>query len=335
MSGVEHIHVQPDEEGMRLDRWFRAHYPELGHGALQKLLRSGQVRLDGARAKANARIIPGQTVRVPPVSRSERTAAPKPARPPIDEAVAESLRELVIHIDDAIVVLNKQAGLAVQGGTKTTHHIDGMLDALTFGAPERPRLVHRLDRDTSGILLLARTRRAAAALASSFKSRETRKIYWALVSGVPRPSSGRIDAPLIKVGRAGDQRMIVDEEGAKAALSAVTDFATIDHAARKFSWLAMSPLTGRTHQLRVHCATIGCPIVGDRKYGAEVSAPVDGIARGMHLHARSIAIAHPDGGVLKVSAEMPDHMRESWRFLEFDPRSDQALDPFNDELAGF
>jgi 23S rRNA pseudouridine955/2504/2580 synthase len=332
MSGVHQVTVAAGEDGMRLDRWFKAHYPALGHGMLQKLLRSGQVRLDGARAKANARVREGQSIRVPPLpqdvpQRQRRATAVAPED-------AKLVQSLVIHRDASVIVIDKPPGLAVQGGSKTERHLDGMLDALTFDAAERPRLVHRLDRDTSGVLVLARTRAAAAKLASAFKGRATRKVYWALVEGVPRPDRGTIKLPLVKAGRAGDQLMVPAGEGDDDQVSAVTDFIMIDHAGRKFAWLALAPHTGRTHQLRVHCAEIGCPIYGDGKYGRKDGEPVSALEQRLHLHARSIAIAHPDGGVLEVSAELPEHMRRTWAILGLDPNEPAARDPFADEVAG-
>lgn len=313
MAGVETIEVQASEDGMRLDRWFKAHYPKLGHGALQRLLRTGQVRLDGSRAKANARVAEGQMVRVPPMSDVR-----PPAKPEVPPEHAALVRDLVIHRDRSVLALNKPPGLAVQGGSKTETHIDGMLGALTFEADERPRLVHRLDRDTSGVLLIGRTRKAAAALAKSFQSRRTQKTYWALVAGVPRPDRGRISMPLVKAGKSGDQRMVPvrpDEDGAQ---SAETVYQVVDRAGNRFAWLALSPLTGRTHQLRVHLAEIGHPIVGDGKYGGELADPGEGIERRLHLHARELLLDHPDGGELAVSAPLPAHMVASWSFLGFD-----------------
>jgi len=324
MSGVETVEVQASEDGMRLDRWFKAHYPKLGHGALQRLLRTGQVRLDGSRAKANARIAEGQMVRVPPMN--DGPPAPKPDVPREDAAM---VRDLVVHRDKSVLALNKPSGLAVQGGTKTERHIDGMLDALTFEAKERPRLVHRLDRDTSGVLLLGRTRKATTALAKSFQSRRTQKTYWALVAGVPRPERGRISLPLVKAGRAGEQRMVVAGAHEDGAQNAETVYQVVDRAGNRFSWLALSPLTGRTHQLRVHMAEIGHPIVGDTKYGGEEADPGEGIEMRLHLHARELLLDHPDGGELAVSAPLPAHMARSWSFLGFsenDPMSQSLFD---------
>lgn len=304
--------VSGDEAGLRLDRWFQRHFPELGHGALQKLLRTGQVRVDGKRVEGKDRVEPGQTVRLPPGV----TAAPvvKPKAKPVPQLSARDSAEiqgLVIHRDDWVIALDKPSGLAVQGGSGTERHVDGMLDALRFGYDERPRLVHRLDKDTSGLLLIARTGLAARRLAESFRDRETEKLYWAVVVGVPPRPEGAIDLPLAKRPGARDREtMQVDhEEGQKA----LTHFRVLDRAANRAALLALWPRTGRTHQLRVHCAEIGCPILGDRKYGGEealLSAVAD--SRRLHLHARRLTLPHPSGkGTLRLQAGLPPHFRRT------------------------
>lgn len=319
MSEVSQIGVTEEEDGVRLDRWFKRRFPMLTHGRLEKLLRTGQVRVDGARAKANARLAAGQVVRVPPLGEETSKPAPKPERG-VSDRDAEFVRSLVIHKDKSILVLNKPAGLAVQGGTKTERHLDGMLDALTFDAKERPRLVHRLDRDTSGVLVLARTVKAAAALARAFKQKDARKIYWALVVGVPVPRQGTIDLALTKQGGPRAERVFAAEKGDEDARNAVTHFSTVATASYKLAWVAFMPLTGRTHQIRAHASAIGTPIVGDGKYGGVNAHPGGEIPRKLHLHARSIDIAHPDGGRLFIEAELPPHMKTSWKLLGFDER---------------
>jgi 23S rRNA pseudouridine955/2504/2580 synthase len=306
--------VSGDEAGLRLDRWFQRHYPELSHGALQKLLRTGQVRLDGKRVEGKDRVEPGQTVRLPPGV----TATPAPsskttakAAPKLSARDSEEIQSLVIHRDDWVIALNKPSGLAVQGGSGTERHVDGLLDGLRFGFEERPRLVHRLDKDTSGLLLVARTGQAAKRLSESFRDRETEKLYWAVVVGVPPRAEGMIDLPLAKRPGARDREtMQVDhEEGQKA----LTRFEVLDRAANRAALLALWPRTGRTHQLRVHCAEIGCPILGDRKYGGE-EALLSTIAdsRRLHLHARRLVLPHPSGkGTLRVQAEPPAHFKRT------------------------
>ncbi len=318
MNEVSQIGVTQEEDGVRLDRWFKRRFPMLTHGRLEKLLRTGQVRVDGARAKANARLAAGQVVRVPPLGEEAAKPAPKPERS-VSDKDAEFVRSLVIHKDKSVLVLNKPAGLAVQGGTKTERHLDGMLDALAFEG-ERPRLVHRLDRDTSGVLVLARTARAAASLARAFKQKDARKIYWALVVGVPVPRQGTIDLALTKQGGPRAERVFAAEKGDENARAAATHFSTVAMAAHKLAWVAFMPLTGRTHQIRAHAAAISTPIVGDGKYGGVNAHPGGEIPRKLHLHARSIDIAHPDGGRLFIEADLPPHMKASWKLLGFDLR---------------
>jgi len=320
VSGVEIREVTRDEGEMRLDRWFRRHYPDLGHGRLEKLLRTGQVRVDGARAKAGLRLAPGQRVRVPPLGAS--LPAPARKRPPPSPASpeeAEALRARVLYRDADVIAIDKPAGLAVQGGTGTRRHLDAMLDALRFEAEERPRLVHRLDRDTSGVLLLARNVRAAARLGAAFRGRRLRKLYWALVVGVPPADSGRIALPLAKTGGGVAGERMAADAGGKAA---ITHYAVIETAGARAAWLALQPGTGRTHQIRVHCAALGTPIQGDGKYGgAGAFLAGEGIAPRLHLHARAIELPAPPGGgrPLRVVAPLPPHMRETWAFLGFDP----------------
>lgn len=310
---------------LRLDRWFRRHYPGLGHGNLEKLLRTGQVRVDGRRAKSGERVSPGMAIRVPPLAASS-DAAPPASRPasrtrPQDEAL---LRDLVIHRDDDAIVLNKPAGLAVQGGSNTTRHIDGMSDGLRFGNVERPRLVHRLDKDTSGVLLIARNAAAAAFFTRAFRDKTTRKTYWAIVAGLPKLRQGRIDLSLAKRALKDGERVQGDEEGKDA----VTYYTVVDSAGDRASWLALLPLTGRTHQLRAHCAAIGTPILGDGKYGGAAAHALGGAAaRRLHLHARTLEIPHPAGFTLKVTAPLPPHMKRMWEFLGF---AGDAPDPFRE-----
>jgi 23S rRNA pseudouridine955/2504/2580 synthase len=324
MSGVQTISVAADDGEIRLDRWFRRHFPSLAHGRLEKLLRTGQIRVDGRRARAGDRLTPGQRVRVPPLGPtnlppSREAAAPRPRD-------LEMIRRAVLHIDDDLIVIDKPPGLAVQGGTNTERHLDGLLDGLRFGATERPRLVHRLDRDTSGVLVLARSAAVAAKLAAAFRGKAVRKIYWAAVVGVPKPRRGRIDQPLAKLGGAGAERVAADDDEGKRA---VTYYRTVAHAGDRFAWLALQPVTGRTHQLRAHCVAIGTPILGDGKYGGAAAHP-SGVPqpRKLHLHARALALPHPSGGTLTVTAPLPAHMKETWGFFGF-AESDEP-DPFAD-----
>jgi 23S rRNA pseudouridine955/2504/2580 synthase len=320
---AETVTVDVKDGSLRLDRWFKRHYPGLGHGQLEKLLRTGRIRVNGKRAKSGDRIEPGQAIQVPPLSDVAlpvRTA-PYPPRPS-DEAM---LRAAILHRDEAIIVLNKPPGLAVQGGTATERHLDGLLDALRFGNVERPRLVHRLDKDTSGLLVVARTAASAAFLTRAFREKTTRKTYWAVVVGLPKPEQGRIDLALLKTpGRGGERVRPAEEEGRHA----ITYYRVIDGAGDRASWLALMPLTGRTHQLRAHCAAIGTPILGDAKYG-EAAAHLAGVpgSRRLHLHARSLAMPHPLGGSREFTAPLPVHMRRTWEFFGF---PGDIEDPFAD-----
>lgn len=342
MSGVQQIEIAEADSDQRLDRWFKRRFPALSHGRLEKLLRTGQVRLDGKRAKASDRVETGQIVRVPPLDQQaaapagERDEHPRGERPKsgqarvVEERLARQLQQAVLYKDDDVLVIDKPAGLAVQGGTGLSTSVDALLDALRFGAKERPRLVHRLDRDTSGVLILARNAKAAKNLAEAFRHKETRKIYWAVVVGVPKIHHGRIDAPLQKSAGKADgrsrERVHIDEEGKHA----VTEFALVEKAGKNAAWLALMPVTGRTHQLRAHCVALGTPILGDGKYaGAEAFIARDNLSNKLHLHARRLTIPHPTRkGVIDVTAPLPDHMKKTWAFLGF--ASEPARDPFAD-----
>ncbi len=309
--------VSADEAEIRLDRWFRRHYPHLTQGALQKLCRTGQVKVDGRKVEASTRLMPGQSVRVPPIPKASR---PAPVAQAVDSRDAAELERMVIYRDEQVIVLNKPAGLPVQGGPGITRHVDGMLDALRDGSEHRPRLVHRIDRDTSGLLLLARTPGVAGKLAASFRSRDVRKSYWAVVVGRPSPAEGVIDLPLARLGSGPGSLTVAAERDEEDSAHALTEYAVKDAAARKMSWLELSPLTGRTHQLRVHCEALGTPILGDPKYGGE-AAHLDGFPDQLHLHARALDLPHPAGGRLLVAAELPPHMKDTFRTLGFEAGS--------------
>ena len=320
MAGVEQIRVGEDETGMRLDRWFKAHYPGLGFGHLQKLLRSGQVRVDGGRAKADTRLQPGQTVRVPPLDVDRKGAAPLTARTMRGQEDGDLLAQMLLHEDDKVFVFNKPSGLAVQGGSGVTRSVDSMLEAWRNKKGEKPRLVHRLDRDTSGVLVVARTRLAAMKLAEAFRARETKKTYWALVKGVPKKREDRISSWLVKEQTPDGDRVRVARHGEDGADHAVSYYRVVDQAGQALSWLEMEPYTGRTHQLRVHAASIGCPIIGDPKYfEADQNWEFPGgLQNRLHLHARRIVIPHPDRGAVDVTAPLPPHMQQSWKLLGLD-----------------
>lgn len=327
MSEVQNRVIAADETDIRLDRWFRRHFPQVGHGYLEKLLRTGQVRVDGHRAKASLRLEAGQTVRVPPLVEAAVSAGPRaPAQPRVSRRDADDLLARVLYRDADVIAIDKPAGLAVQGGTGTSRHLDAMLDVLRFDAPERPRLVHRLDKDTSGVLLLARNALSATRLAEVFRGKAARKYYWAVTVGVPRPFKGRIDAALAKEAGPRGERVARDEEDGRKAASL---YSVVEAAGKRAAWVALWPLTGRTHQLRVHMALIGRPILGDGKYGgAEAFIPGAELGRQLHLHAQRIVVPHPRGGgrSVDVSAPLPDHLEATWAYFGFDRRDDG--DPF-------
>jgi 23S rRNA pseudouridine955/2504/2580 synthase len=314
-SDVRQFSVGPDDDGIRLDRWFKRHLPDTSYTTVAKWARTGQLRVDGARAKPGDHVVTGQAIRVPPAEPVRVDAPVKRERPPLSDDEITFAQEMVIHRDAQAIVLNKPPGLATQGGTKTIEHVDGLLDALQDDLDGRPKLVHRLDKDTSGALLIARTTRAAAYFAKSFSSRTARKTYWALVVGVPSIEDGMIELPIAKQPGTGGEKMHVDE---KEGSPARTRYRVIEMAGTTTAWLELIPHTGRTHQLRVHLAAIGHPIVGDGKYGGQAAFLTGNISRKMHLHSRRIRIDHPDGGEIDVQAELPTHFAESLKQLGFD-----------------
>jgi 23S rRNA pseudouridine955/2504/2580 synthase len=315
-NGVQTVRVSGDENGMRLDRFFEARYPGLSFSHIQRIIRKGEVRVNGKRAQPKDRLQAGQAVRVPPL----KIEPPKPR----DDASQDQkdrafIKSITLHEDDDVLVLNKPMGLAVQGGSGTYRHLDGMLGSMTSRDGQRPRLVHRLDKDTSGCLLVAKSRFAAAALGKTFRSRSARKIYWALVVGVPRPKQGRVSAFLAKEEREDESVMRIAQHGEEGASHAVTYYAVVETSAQKLAWLSLKPVTGRTHQLRAHMAHIGHPILGDEKYfQIENWELPGGIQNKLHLLARRIAVPHPRGGVIDVTAPLPPHMQQSWNLLGFD-----------------
>jgi 23S rRNA pseudouridine955/2504/2580 synthase len=302
----EHI-VQESDSDIRLDRWFKRHHPGLTHGPLEKALRKGEIRLNGKKAKASDRITTGQVIEIR--FKIPEGEARKPEVPKFTPEDAALLQEAVLYKDADVIVINKPPGLPVQGGSGITKSVDSMLDCLRFEARERPKLVHRLDRDTSGVLVLARSAKVATRLMHAFKSKEAEKFYWALVKGVPEILQGKIDLPLAKQEDGDMEKVSVDEEDGKRA---VTFYRVVERLSKTLAWVELMPVTGRTHQLRVHMATIGHPILGDGKYGAR-EAFIDGmeLSRKLHLHARRIMIP----GLIDVTAPLPKHMQNSWKTL--------------------
>ena len=344
MPGVQTLTVGDGDGDQRLDRWFRRQFPHISQGRIEKMCRKGEIRVDGGRVKPATRVEAGQAVRIPPLPDEAPRQTEKPR---VSEADAQLMRDAVLYRDDDILVLNKPAGLPTQGGSKQTRHVDGLSEALTFGSEEKPRLVHRLDKDTSGVLLMARTRRVASALTEAFRARDTRKIYWAAVAGVPQPRMGTIRYGLVKApghgARGEGEKMVAvhpnDVAGTPGAKHATTDYAVLSSLANRASWVALVPVTGRTHQLRSHMAEIGHPIAGDGKYGGSGQenlgegwgAQLGGeISRKLHLHARSLSLTHPVSGYrLTFTAPLPPHMKKTWDMLDWNA-SDVPADPFEE-----
>ncbi len=325
-TSVQNVAVTSDETGMRVDRFLEARFPGLSFSHIQRVIRKGELRVNGKRTQPKSRLEAGQMVRIPPI----RLDAPKP-RPAGSEAEQETrdfLKSITLYEDADVMVLNKPMGLAVQGGSGTTRHLDGMLEVLRDAHGQRPRLVHRLDKDTAGCLLVAKTRFAATALARTFRSRSARKIYWALVAGVPKVQQGRVSTFLAKVEREDESFMRIAQHGEKGAMHAVTYYAVVETSGPLLAWLSLKPVTGRTHQLRAHMNHIGHPIVGDPKYFAlEHWELPGGMQNRLHLLARRIAVPHPRGGTIDVTAPLPPHMAQSWNLLGLDTK---RYDPIED-----
>jgi 23S rRNA pseudouridine955/2504/2580 synthase len=321
---MKEISISADDDGIRLDRWFKRHRPDVTYVLVAKWARSGLLRLDGKKVEPGDRLEAGQVLRMPEVQPQLATSKARAKGATLSELEIEEAQAMVIHKDEAAIVINKPPGLATQGGSGTERHVDRLLDALCYDREDRPKLVHRLDKDTSGVLLLARSANAAAFFSEHFRGRSATKVYWALVMGVPHLASGLINAPLGKQPGTGGEKMQVDE---KEGLPARTDYQLIERAGSRAAWVSFQPQTGRTHQIRVHAATIGHPIVGDGKYGGKEAYLTGGISRKMHLHARQLIIPHPKGGYLDITAPLPPHMAESWNLLGFDPALAPEFDP--------
>ncbi|MGI9357514.1 MAG: RluA family pseudouridine synthase [Rhizobiaceae bacterium] len=330
MSAVTQKTVDSDESGMRLDRWFKLHFPGVGFGKLQKLLRSGQIRVDGGRVKTSSRLEAGQVVRVPPLDVEAAKPRYMTTNTIRDRGDGDVLRDMLLFEDKKVLVFNKPSGLAVQGGSGINRSIDSMLETWRDKSGQKPRLCHRLDRDTSGVLVVARTRGAAAALTGSFRHRDTQKTYWALLRGVPRQREGRISTYLVKEQTPEGDRMRIAQHGERGADHAISTYRVIDAGPRSVSWVELCPKTGRTHQLRVHAQYLGHPIIGDPKYfDIENWEIPGGVQKRLHLHARRIRIPHPDSSqpVIDITAPLPPHMLQSWNLFGFD-----ETDGLQDEL---
>ncbi len=343
MSDVKQITVSESEGDQRLDRWFKRRFPQVTQGAVEKMCRTGQIRVDSARCKASDHVTPGQTIRIPPLP--EMAAPARGRSTKISAADEKMIQDAVLWKDEHIIILNKPAGLPSQGGSgQGDRHVDGLTEALTFGYKERPKLVHRLDKDTSGLLMLARTDRVARALSEALRHRLTRKIYWAAVAGVPHPRKGSIKYALMKAsghGRGEGEQMVCIHPAKIAefpdAKRAQTDYFVLWFLGNRLSWMALEPVTGRTHQLRAHMAEMGHPILGDSKYGLTGAenqgdgwgASIGGdISRKLHLHARMLMVEHPiTKKMMTFTAPLPDHMARTWKTLDWG-ENDVPADPF-------
>ena len=325
-KAVRQFTVNDDDDGIRLDRWFKRNLPQIGFATVSRWARTGQIRVDGKRAKPDDRLAEGQVLRVPPGGENAKRGDGKKRRELTAADIADA-RAMVIKETPSAIVLNKPPGLATQGGSKTHRHVDGLLDAFVEDEDTpRPRLVHRLDKDTSGVLLIARTPGSAASYSKRFSGRSARKVYWALIVGVPEVFEGTIDAPLAKQPGTGGEKMHVDEEDGQPAK---TRYRVVERAGHSAAWVELEPLTGRTHQLRVHMAAIGHPIVGDGKYGGQDAFLTGSVSRKMHLHARRLVIAQPSkpgqpGGKLDVTADLPEHFAQTMEHLGFSPEISAA-----------
>ena len=315
--------VTDDDDGIRLDRWFKRNLADVSFNQVSRWARTGQIRIDGKRATPGDRIESGQSIRVPPAeAKDEEELRPRRAVIELTDEETELVQSMKIDHGRDWFLLNKPPGLATQGGTKTSQHLDRLLGGLAGENEQRPKLVHRLDKDTSGVLLVARSARAAAHFSKSFSGRTARKVYWAIITGVPSLDQGLVDAPLAKQPGSGGEKMHVDE---KDGQSAKTRYRMIDRVGNRAAWVELQPLTGRTHQLRAHMAAIGHPIVGDAKYGGAEAFLTGGVSRKMHLHARRLRIDGPDGVMIDGTAELPVHFAETLKMLGFDPLAGDAL----------
>ena len=324
MSNQRTFTVHDDDDGIRLDRWFKRHVPDVSFNIVSRWSRTGELRLAGQRAVPGDRVEAGQEISFPAQERTPARPARKlPKREELTPDEERLVRDMVIYEDSAAFVLNKPPGLATQGGTKTVQHLDRLLDGLA-GESGRPKLVHRLDKDTSGALLVARTARSAGHFAKAFSSRTARKVYWALIVGIPEGEHGVIDAPLAKQPGTGGEKMHIDHDN---GLAAKTRWRVIDRAGNRAAWVELQPLTGRTHQLRAHMASLGHPIVGDAKYGGPEAFLTGPISRKLHLHARRIRIDGPDRSKIDVTAEVPTHFADTLETLGFERGAGDSLPP--------
>ena len=326
MGQVQRILIKNDDVGLRVDRWFKLHYPYINHNYLEKLLRTGQVRINGSRVKSGTRLKAGQFVRVPPLDdglKMNPSLNSKSSKPDIKNVEIKKLKNRIIHIDDDVLIFDKPPGLAVQGGSKLSRNLDDILDMFCFEKNEKPRLVHRLDKDTSGLLLLARNVFSARELTKSFRYKKIRKIYWSIVVGVPLSENGIIDLKLAKLQGLRGEKVEIAISGGKVAQ---TKYRVVDQITDKASWIIFEPLTGRTHQIRAHAAALGTPILGDKKYGQRKSfINNERISSRLHLHARGLQFPHPSGHMMEAIAPIPNHIKQTFEVFGFDYKKEKII----------
>ncbi len=341
MSKVTFYNVSFEDQDQRLDRWLKRQFPTINQIKIEKWCRKGEIRINSGRVKPSKRLVLGEVVRVPPIENVERSV--KHRVKVFSESDVDMIKQTVIYEDCHLLVLNKPAGLAVQGGSgQKDRHVDALSEVFRHDSVEKPKLVHRLDKHTSGILLLAKDRKTAEIMTKSFRSKRVRKIYWALVAGIPKTDVGTVRLSLNKTKLAsGLEKMVsisaTEEMNFPNSKRSITDYVVIEKVSQRATWLGLSPITGRTHQLRSHMAAIGCPIIGDTKYGTKEQAnsgegwgaQIGGmISRKLHLHARSITFEHPiTKQEVFFEADLPTHMAKAWNIfnwnLKWAPR-----DPF-------
>ncbi|MDE1150920.1 MAG: RluA family pseudouridine synthase [Micavibrio sp.] len=322
---AEGVIVSENDNGQRLDRWLKKHYPDVPFGAVQKILRTGQLRVDGKRVKGDARLAAGQSIRIPP-----QMLQPQPK---LDRGLSDKdidfVKSLVIYRDEDVIAVNKPAGLASQGGTKVGKNLDYLLDGLKFGNEHRPHLVHRLDMETSGVMILARHTQCARILSEMFRGRDIRKYYWAITTPAPELEQGKIRSAIGKVDVGGGERiMATDGEDGKMSL---TFYNVMERLGKAIAWVAFWPRTGRQHQIRVHALEMGTPLLGDFKYAREQEFLQENptLPQSLHLHARRLILPHPmTGRKLDITAPLEGDMKKTFKYFGFD--ADDKTDPFAD-----
>lgn len=301
--------ISAEENGLRLDRCLRLWIPHLPQSVIEKAARKGLLKIEGDKAKPPQRVEEGQILSFPSffLNLEELEVEKKPK--PLTSGDRKWLKNLILFENKEILVLNKPAGIAVQGGTNQKKSLDEML--LHYDETYTPRLVHRLDKETSGVWVVAKTLPMARWLTQAFKERTVQKMYWALVLGIPQKRKGEVSLSLVKKPDPIGEKVRVDSQ---TGLKALTSYRVIKTLSDRVAWLELIPHTGRTHQLRVHCAEgLKTPILGDGKYGGREASLLG--HKTLHLHARRLTIPLPHGGELTFEAPLSEDMRKSFEAL--------------------